>query len=688
MNYNNNVARKYATLDLIKENYIATIKSQLHKLATNFSAKIKNEAEHIKALCCSLSHHEAFAKKVTLTTELASLKNMFMLAIQQNPNAYQIVNKFKDGRNPAMTDHTLEMWTSHDFMKALTILSLEFEIERTKLLIQECDTIIQKVEQAAQQITDYLGNLSLDTIENSIKPWLIEEQRVNKIIIAQEKYTLELQTKKLEIINGKLEPFERGSLWAKIGGKFNSNYSQPSLIAAREIAETEIKATNHRLQYLYDKSRTNDTQFTCVQKKLDDLHKEQSESKQNQEYKFSSQAQELIASTNVQFTGLGTLSEQNQQQITSLVNRAAQEQKNINDASYDELISTTIEVADSACQAFQAGKAGLGNALVNFGNSVLDCAIAFSKGLVQGVDKSIQSNWKAITNPTNTLTTLLKSVVHLAGCLHPISAAIVIGSNITSAVNGFEQALQGATQKLNDMSLTEISENLGEKIGEFGTDLLILDGALKSTSIVKNIAVAEVAIILKKAEQGFTALGEFAKAEIAALAESAELVAKTAEGFEVAINGKRADIAKEAQVLHSEAHSLNKAKNTIKSEGATARASREATKFGPNGGYSDAGYHHMQSTGKVKSKGPKSGIEALNNSVEVLNKGGIDKQNKRRIGISNGEFIALSRTHKGATRAQDIFHGHVREWKDLEKPMRDALQEAKLTDKNGKILKK
>lgn len=91
---------------------------------------------------------------------------------------------------------------------------------------------------------------------------------------------------------------------------------------------------------------------------------------------------------------------------------------------------------------------------------------------------------------------------------------------------------------------------------------------------------------------------------------------------------------------------------------------------------------------KIKSKGPKSGIEALNNSAEVLNKGGIQHKNKQRIGINDGEFVVLNRTHKGATRVQDIFHRHVREWKDLKEPMQDALKYAGLTNKNGKILKK
>lgn len=686
LNHNNHLAHKHAKLDLVQEVFVATIKSQIHNLARNYVPMIKEAAIHVKNFCCSLSHHEALAKKEIFAQELASLKNMLMLAIQKNSNAYLIANRCKLDENSL--DHMQDSWTANDFMNALTILKLELEIQKTTLFILECNIIIQQVERVTHDFTHSLERLSINALENDLKPWLTDEQRLNKIALDQEKQIVELHTKELAIINAKLEPFARKSIWAKIGGTFNPNYSQESLKEAKEFTETEINDSHDRLKYLYDKQRANNAQYTCLQKKLDDLHTDLSESKKSNDCVFSSQAQQLIARTNFEFAALDTLSAQNRQQVTSLVNRAAQEQINIHDASYDEIITTTIEVADSACQAFQKGKSELGDALVNFAHSVLDCSVAFSKGLAQGACKSIQNNWQAIKDPVHTLTNLAKGVVHLAGCLHPIGVAVVTGSNIIWAVNNLEQALLGARQKLNDMPLTEIFEILGEKTGEFGTDLLILDGALKSASIVKNIAVAEAAIIIKKAEQGLAELGEFAKTEITALTESKEVLVKTAEGFEVAIDAKRADIAKETQALHSEANTFNKTKNGLKSEGATARASKGATQFGPNGGYSDAGYHHFQSTGKIKSRGPKSGIEAVNNSAEVLNKGGIQHQNKQRIGISNGEFVVLNRTHKGATRAEDIFHGHVREWKDLGDEIQKALKKARLTDDNGKILKK
>ncbi len=262
----------------------------------------------------------------------------------------------------------------------------------------------------------------------------------------------------------------------------------------------------------------------------------------------------------------------------------------------------------------------------------------------------------------------------------PMKSVVTLGSDMATI-------LVDATQKLNDLPVVKSFEKLGEMTGEFGADILIFDGALKGASIVKNIAVVHAAEIIKKAEQGLAAMGEIAKAELAALAESKEILVTTAEGFEVAVNAKRADIAREAEALHSEMSSFDKAKNAAKSERQGVGASKNAIKFGPNGGYEDAGFHHFQSKGSVKSKAPKNGLEALNNSAEVLNEGGLLLANKRRIGISNNEFVVLDRTHKGITRAKYVFHGHVRKWKGLESEMKTALEKAGLTDCNGKILK-
>lgn len=122
LNNNSNAASNHLKLDLAKEVYIATIKSQLYNLAINFTAILKDATKHLSTLCCSLSHHDALAQKEVLVKELTSLKNMLTLAIQKNPNAFEILNKFKYHENPSMMDHTLDALTFKDFIEAFTIL--------------------------------------------------------------------------------------------------------------------------------------------------------------------------------------------------------------------------------------------------------------------------------------------------------------------------------------------------------------------------------------------------------------------------------------------------------------------------------------------------------------------------------------------------------------------------------------
>jgi|GEM_PF-2004599 len=106
----------------------------------------------------------------------------------------------------------------------------------------------------------------------------------------------------------------------------------------------------------------------------------------------------------------------------------------------------------------------------------------------------------------------------------------------------------------------------------------------------------------------------------------------------------------------------------------------------PNGKYEGADYHHPNSRGK-KSPGPKDGQKALDNSVEVQSspKEGsgkvVEPSPKRRIGIEDGQFVVFQKTMEG------IYHGHLREFSELEKPMRDALENAGLINKLGKIIK-
>ena len=99
-----------------------------------------------------------------------------------------------------------------------------------------------------------------------------------------------------------------------------------------------------------------------------------------------------------------------------------------------------------------------------------------------------------------------------------------------------------------------------------------------------------------------------------------------------------------------------------------------------NGVYKDAKYHHPNSKGSVKSPCPQNGQMALDISVAVKNDGGEALIGKRRIAVCDGQFVVLDR------QSSAEYHGHVREWKDLTKPMRQALEEAGLTNDKGKIL--
>lgn len=93
----------------------------------------------------------------------------------------------------------------------------------------------------------------------------------------------------------------------------------------------------------------------------------------------------------------------------------------------------------------------------------------------------------------------------------------------------------------------------------------------------------------------------------------------------------------------------------------------------PHGRYEDAGYHHANSRGK-KSPAPKDGQGALDHSVQISN------ESPRRIGVSEGEIVILTRHGDG------LFHGHVRLWNQLMPEMKNVLEKAKLVNGKGKIL--
>jgi hypothetical protein len=95
--------------------------------------------------------------------------------------------------------------------------------------------------------------------------------------------------------------------------------------------------------------------------------------------------------------------------------------------------------------------------------------------------------------------------------------------------------------------------------------------------------------------------------------------------------------------------------------------------------FEGAPYHGRANKG-LKSRGPTNGQEALENSVQVK------PTSERRIGVdsNNKEFVVFDQT------TDNVFHGHVREWKDLHPDMQNALIQAdkvKVVNGTGKIIR-
>ena len=96
----------------------------------------------------------------------------------------------------------------------------------------------------------------------------------------------------------------------------------------------------------------------------------------------------------------------------------------------------------------------------------------------------------------------------------------------------------------------------------------------------------------------------------------------------------------------------------------------------PNGKYKGVSYHHDYGQGR-KSKAPKNGQKALDNSIEVSKS---DKHNSSRVGISEGELVVLRESGDGT------FHGYVVEWKELFQQQKTPLLRSKMVSSSGKIL--
>lgn len=115
--------------------------------------------------------------------------------------------------------------------------------------------------------------------------------------------------------------------------------------------------------------------------------------------------------------------------------------------------------------------------------------------------------------------------------------------------------------------------------------------------------------------------------------------------------------------------------------GSGGTAAQALTKF-QHGIYEDAPYHVNPAPGK--SPAPKDGQTALDNSVQIKD------TSRRRIGVSEGEYVTLSWTRLDAKTGKNLYHGHVEasSWKELPDQLKKTLENAGLVNSKGEILKR
>lgn len=85
--------------------------------------------------------------------------------------------------------------------------------------------------------------------------------------------------------------------------------------------------------------------------------------------------------------------------------------------------------------------------------------------------------------------------------------------------------------------------------------------------------------------------------------------------------------------------------------------------------------YHSSVDNPIKSRGPVNGQDALDTSIQIK------ASSSRRVGIdySTGEFVVFSYSR------DNVYHGHVRSWNDLDSEMQNALKTAGMVNRRGKI---
>lgn len=439
---------------------------------------------------------------------------------------------------------------------------LHNEIEAKQRAVEYCDTIIERYEKEIASFAHEIQHISIDVIKKEVVPSLIGKQKDIKKDITHEEHFLNSQLSNHEKIEQQLDAFGRGgslwssivSTWAHVNAALNTDCSKKDLTEQKRIAENHIANAKDKLQHLYEQNRMCDAQITCAQK----IAMQHQQDLNWQDLGISADACTQIHDADVKLNNFEDLSADAQKEITDYLNYNAQANKNSSDPSCKNFFIAITKIADTACQAYHTGHSELATALIDSGTTLINCAIGFSKGFVNGVGNSVKNNLNlagnVVVHPIKTLEGLANGVVNIANfvlkhdgplvaaSLCPINSIVAFGANVASA-------LVDTAQELSKLPLAQACERLGEMTGEFGADLVILDGALKGASLVKNIAVAETIAIIKTAEQELSAAGKLTQAERAALTNSENLVVAADNGLTLAMEAKEVEIVEELSYM-------------------------------------------------------------------------------------------------------------------------------------------
>lgn len=309
-----------------------------------------------------------------------------------------------------------------------------------------------------------------------------------------------------------------------------------------------------------------------------------------------------------------------------------------------------------------------------------------TKGLVEGSINALQNNVNMVLDPIGTATNIAESFVHLGYCFGKLMEPIMyfdgdneIDWDVAAAMNEeWAENVQGVIDAASQVTL--------EGATAFATEMLL------SPKITK-MGVNFIAHYAKPTVAQMTKLGQTVKDKVANKAEKIanavrhnigpRPVGVTHEGIKIPVSDvpKKGDDLYNAMGKNGNNHNKKPTFNDIKNEVSKDSKIQESVlrknmiKPGPNGLYEDASYHHKNSSG-IKNPAPTDGQHALDNSLKIEG-----KNSSSRIAISHDEFVVLMEDFPNK------FHGHVRNWNDLDDLTQNTLIKAGLVTHRGKIIK-